>query len=453
MMPVTTRVIIMLAAALVYLNVLAVSTNAAVAPTADSTPPTANATAPDIAVPGATFYQFTVEYTDDTAIDVATLGDDDVRVTGPNSYDTLAEFVSVDENADGSPRVATYRLEPPGDAWRAVDNGTYALNLTANGVADTAANGVAGSVIGEFAVRVAQPDVVIGVSGPTSITPEQTAEINITAVNQGGEIAYPVIDINLPGGFPTTQWSAGTPSEGWTTARDDGLTWWLTALQPGQRVELIIELSPTADESPVDVTVQASVPRDSDPSDNTGALSIVVAASDPDPEIPTPTLTLALTPVSPGPGETNPVEVVVGEPVTMRLDLANTGDAAATNVVVLLTLPEEVAFDSAQRADPPTAQSGPLTTDTVAEGVEMHLERLAAAAAVALVVEVRPLAEGSFTFSARARSQESPDAAMSAALGIVTRPADPPAALPVCGVPTLLMLGLTFWMITRRGRG
>src|SRR5207244_11746443 len=57
-------------------------------------PPTASGTFADVTAPG-TAYTFTVRYADDVGVAVASLGTGDVRVTGPNGFSALAEFVGV----------------------------------------------------------------------------------------------------------------------------------------------------------------------------------------------------------------------------------------------------------------------------------------------------------------------------------------------------------------------
>ncbi len=60
--------------------------------------PTAVATTTNVTTAGGTLYSFTVLYADDGEIDVHTLGDNDVRVTGPGGFDVAAAFVSVNFN-------------------------------------------------------------------------------------------------------------------------------------------------------------------------------------------------------------------------------------------------------------------------------------------------------------------------------------------------------------------
>src|SRR5439155_111215 len=99
--------------------------------------PSANAALGDVTAVGGTSYTFTVTYTDPTAINVGTLGSNDIRVIGPNGFDTLATFVGVDNNTNGTPRTATYRIMPPGGSWDGPDTGTYTLTLQSGQVLDT----------------------------------------------------------------------------------------------------------------------------------------------------------------------------------------------------------------------------------------------------------------------------------------------------------------------------
>ncbi|MBK6724986.1 MAG: hypothetical protein IPG58_17485 [Acidobacteria bacterium] len=54
---------------------------------------------------------------------MSTLNGADHNVTGPNAFGATPLFISVDVNTNGTPRVATYSLIPPGGSWDAGDNG------------------------------------------------------------------------------------------------------------------------------------------------------------------------------------------------------------------------------------------------------------------------------------------------------------------------------------------
>lgn len=109
----------------------------------DATPPAAGtviASGVDPASPSLTSYQFTIQFTDNVAIDAVTLDGTDVTVTGPHSFNQDAAFVSAEAAGDGTRWIATYQITPPGGSWDAVDNGAYAIALNANQVFDTAGN-------------------------------------------------------------------------------------------------------------------------------------------------------------------------------------------------------------------------------------------------------------------------------------------------------------------------
>ena len=75
-----------------------------------------------------------------------------MRVTGPGGFDVAAAFVGVDINFNGTPRIATYSIVPPGGSWDFADNGTYNVVMQANAVRDGIGNPVAAGNIGSFTV-------------------------------------------------------------------------------------------------------------------------------------------------------------------------------------------------------------------------------------------------------------------------------------------------------------
>ena len=119
----------------------------------DVTAPTATvSSAPSVTSMGGTTYSLALTYSDNSAINISTLGAGDVRVTGPNSFNALATFSSVNINANGTPRIATYTLTPPGGSWDAADAGTYTISVESNQVRDLAGNAVAAGSKGTFSV-------------------------------------------------------------------------------------------------------------------------------------------------------------------------------------------------------------------------------------------------------------------------------------------------------------
>jgi CSLREA domain-containing protein len=162
--------------------------------------PTAAATAANVVTGGATSYTFTVTYTGDTAINVGTLGNGDVNVTGPGAFNAAATFVSVDNNSNGSPRVATYSITPPGGSWNTADNGTYNVAMQTGQVADNLGNFVAAGDVGAFTVNIVAPIVVTTAADEQTVNGQcslREALLNANANNQSGST-----DCGTGGGSP-----------------------------------------------------------------------------------------------------------------------------------------------------------------------------------------------------------------------------------------------------------
>jgi subtilisin-like proprotein convertase family protein len=134
--------------------------------------PTAKvSSAPPVTTPGGTGYTFAITYSDNTAIDVSTLGNDDIRITGPSGFSQLATLVSVDVPGNGTPRTATYTITAPGGNWGNEDNGSYSIIVEPNSVFDEVGLSVPDGTIGTFTVTVPFVAVVTNLndSGPGSL--------------------------------------------------------------------------------------------------------------------------------------------------------------------------------------------------------------------------------------------------------------------------------------------
>ena len=139
--------------------------------------PTAVATTTNVTAAGGTLYSFTVRYADDGEINVSTIDNNDVRVTGPGGFDVAAAFVSVNINSNGSIAIATYSIVPPGGSWDFADNGTYNVVMQANAVFDGIGNPVAAGNIGSFAVTI---PFSTPTPTPTPRPPSQAQLLNIS---------------------------------------------------------------------------------------------------------------------------------------------------------------------------------------------------------------------------------------------------------------------------------
>ncbi|RMG14980.1 MAG: hypothetical protein D6728_01620, partial [Cyanobacteria bacterium J055] len=95
-------------------------------------------------------YTFTVAYSDNVGVDASSLDSNDVRVTGPNSFTQLANFVGVNANNE-----ATYRINAPGGTWETIEDGTYSVSIEGSQVSDTSRNFALSGTLGSFSVNVA----------------------------------------------------------------------------------------------------------------------------------------------------------------------------------------------------------------------------------------------------------------------------------------------------------
>ena len=169
-------------------------------PGPDITSPTASSDPADLNTgPNSNPYSFTVNFSDNAAINVSTLNNA-VRVTGPNGFQ-LATLTNVSPAGNGSPRTATYEITPSGGSWDATDNGIYTVAIEADEAADTSGNFVAaGNFDNTFEVDVdtSSPSVVIAAGGPTS-----APIIHFTVTFSEPVTGFDASDVDFTGNVPT----------------------------------------------------------------------------------------------------------------------------------------------------------------------------------------------------------------------------------------------------------
>ncbi|MBD2460450.1 hypothetical protein H6G89_05275 [Oscillatoria sp. FACHB-1407] len=149
-------------------------------PTRETTSPIAsNLQAANITGGGNT-QTFTVQFADDVAVNVLSLGNNNIRVTGPNNFSQLATLVSATPAGNGIVRTATYRISAPGNVWDSADNGTYQVSLLSGQVFDTSGNFAAATNLGAFTVNAPPLNSTVTVSAaPLSVVE-----------NSGGGVTY-----------------------------------------------------------------------------------------------------------------------------------------------------------------------------------------------------------------------------------------------------------------------
>jgi glucose/arabinose dehydrogenase len=121
------------------------------------TAPRAEAALRDVIIQSGNKYVFDVTYLDDSAVDIATLGNGDIRITGPNGYSQTATLVRLDDDVNASKRVATYEVVAPGNGWDRADDGLYTVSLVAGQVADTSGNTSPAATLGSYRVSLDRP--------------------------------------------------------------------------------------------------------------------------------------------------------------------------------------------------------------------------------------------------------------------------------------------------------
>ena len=99
-------------------------------------------------------YTLQVTYTDNVAIDINSLDDNDLVVTGDNGFSANATLSDVKVIGNETAAIATYSINVPGGSWDISDNGIYTLNLVSNQVKDVNGYGVIGGVIDSFNVDI-----------------------------------------------------------------------------------------------------------------------------------------------------------------------------------------------------------------------------------------------------------------------------------------------------------
>jgi hypothetical protein len=121
-------------------------------PGVSSVPSASLETAPSITL-GTGSSTFDVAYFDADGIDANTVGNGDVRVTGPNGFSQAAALV---KTVSSSPvaKIVTYRISAPGGTWDSPDNGSYAIAVVGGEVADGTGATVPAGQISSFSVAL-----------------------------------------------------------------------------------------------------------------------------------------------------------------------------------------------------------------------------------------------------------------------------------------------------------
>jgi hypothetical protein len=83
------------------------------------------------------FYQLKMSYNHPSGVNLATVGNDDLVVTGPGGFSQPMQLIKAKPQKKGTVVAATYRLAAPGGTWDVADNGVYTVTLQAGTVSST----------------------------------------------------------------------------------------------------------------------------------------------------------------------------------------------------------------------------------------------------------------------------------------------------------------------------
>jgi uncharacterized delta-60 repeat protein len=129
--------------------------------------------------------EFDVEYIDDVAVALATLGEGDLLIVGPGGVERLAQFVgSNGATGDGERLSGRYRFSPAdGTVFKATDNGAYNILVLDNAVADAG---------GGFATRATVGSFELAIEGQVT-PPPPTRVPGVAVASVGGKVPASVI--------------------------------------------------------------------------------------------------------------------------------------------------------------------------------------------------------------------------------------------------------------------
>ncbi|MBX7105464.1 MAG: hypothetical protein K1X57_15370 [Gemmataceae bacterium] len=135
------------------------------------TPPMATAVVSGVTAGGAVSHAVSVKFVDDIAVDISTIGDGDLKITGPSGFFTTAHLLDIDVVANSPDLNATYSFVPPGGTWDQEDYGTYSVFIAANQVSDESGTFASEVKLASFDVKIASRIVVFSTadSGPGTL--------------------------------------------------------------------------------------------------------------------------------------------------------------------------------------------------------------------------------------------------------------------------------------------
>ncbi|HEY1685870.1 MAG TPA: FG-GAP-like repeat-containing protein [Tepidisphaeraceae bacterium] len=118
----------------------------------DTTPPTATQTGFTTPTKGAISLNFSVTFTDDTAVNANSITAQTISITLPDGSTAYPAILAT--SGSGASITVNYSFAPSDGSFTYLDSGTYTLNLPAGAFADTSGNTNAAATLGTFALII-----------------------------------------------------------------------------------------------------------------------------------------------------------------------------------------------------------------------------------------------------------------------------------------------------------
>ena len=172
----------------------------------DETAPTAtlNSASLELPIDSTADAFFTVNYSDNVAIESDTLDSQDIQVLAPDGTTVLTtSFFSANPTGDSASPTVTYAIAAPVGGWQFSDNGTYTVNILSDQVLDTSGNALLPQQF-NLDITVSDPPVTAGVPDIVVLEGASDSTVDLFATfedpqDTDADLTYTVLNNTNPG--------------------------------------------------------------------------------------------------------------------------------------------------------------------------------------------------------------------------------------------------------------
>jgi uncharacterized delta-60 repeat protein len=172
----------------------------------DTTPPTANVPTAPVAANDAPNLDITVDFSDDTALELSSITSGIITVTGPGGYSAPGQLLSGSLTpSTGNPNSAqaVFSVPAPGGFFSKADNGIYTILLNGGHLSDLAGNIAASATLSSFTIALPAPPSAPDLRGsipsvPKTVQPQSSKNsITLHLTNTGSKAFKGTLPIKL----------------------------------------------------------------------------------------------------------------------------------------------------------------------------------------------------------------------------------------------------------------